>query len=976
MKAAPFQSVMNAGEFGPRMDARVDFEKYAAAVSRGLNMIALPQGGLTLRPGTRFIKATKTGAARVFGFEPVAESSYIVEAGEQYLRFYRNQGSISVAETDAAITNGTFTSDITGWTDVSTGTGAISWSSGTMAFSSVEDGYSAARQAITIGASYQAEVHAIRFRVLGDIRAEGTVRVGTTAGDDDLALATIGWGYQTISFTPGQGTVYLEFRTKSGRSMKLDDVEFLSDEVVEIPTPYAVGEVNDIRIAQSADVVYMFHPDHPVYRLERRGDASWAHVRTFFEDGPWGGINPGIDLGEANLIPNFRFESGTEGWTKAVTGTGFVDHDEAQGVVFLRRRAPVDPTSAADYAGTALIRHETSTPNTGAVHVLHFQIVGSGEIELSVGSTAGGTEIVTATDYGAGWYSVSFTPGVSTFYVQFKGDQDLEVIGGVGAVFCYQSRSRMLTPSGKTGSVTLTVQDGADAVFASTDVGRLVRLEWPGREPGYGYITGFTSATQVTLQVARKLPETAPTETWQLGSWSDTTGYPRTGALFQQRLYAGRTYGNPQTIWASQTGNFEDMRPDSWVAGASTVEDDDAINVTLAAKRISPIHWIAGTRRLLVGTASGNWAFRSQGAALTPLDISAEAHTSVDCADMEPVQIDEVGIFTHRAKRSVYDIGFSYEIEGFRASDLTILAEHVNRPGIEEMAYQAEPFSNVWTRLADGTMACMTYKRAQGVVGWLPQELAGDGEVISMATIPGATAASGQVYDSSDRDELWLVVKRTINGNEVHYIEMMEGVFDGPNRAAYLDKDTFATDMRTDQASAFYVDCGLTYSGTPVSSVSGLDHLEGETVKVVADGAVQQDKTVASGAITLDQAASTVHVGLGYSWVIRSLKLPYGAQGGSGVAKTKTINKIGVVLKDSASFEYGVEVEGDVQLWRNPFRNAAMPMGEAVPLFTGEVILDLDGGYDTDPRVLLKGDLPLPVTLLGFSPEMKTNERL
>lgn len=245
-----------------------------------------------------------------------------------------------------------------------------------------------------------------------------------------------------------------------------------------------------------------------------------------------------------------------------------------------------------------------------------------------------------------------------------------------------------------------------------------------------------------------------------------------------------------------------------------------------------------------------------------------------------------------------------------------------------------------------------------------------------MAAIPGATTASGQVYDSSGRDELWFVVKRTINGSVVHYIEMMEGVFDGPNRAAYLDKAEFDTDMRTQQADAFYVDCGLTYSGPAVSSVSGLDHLEGETVRVVADGAVQQDKTVVGGSITLDQAASTVHVGLGYDWVIRSLKLPYGAQTGSGVAKTKTVNKLGVVLKDSASFQYGVEVGGDIQFWRNPFRNAAMPMGLAVPLFVGEVILDLDGGYDTDPRLVLKGDLPLPVTLLGFSPELKTNERL
>lgn len=977
-KTAPFQGVFNGGEFSPRMDARVDFDKYPGAVSRAKNMICLPQGGLTLRPGTRYINATKDGDARLIGFEPTSNTGYIIEAGAAYFRFFKYQGQIVVAATDAAITNGTFTSDLSGWTDTSTGGGSTSQSSGAAQFGGVSFGLSGLRQSVSVGASYQSNTHVIRFKLTGESDpgpATGEIRVGTTSGAADLAQATgLGMGWHCIAFTPGQGTVYVEFRNTGRYSFALDDVSILSDTPVEVPTPYAADEVDDLRVAQSSDVMYMFHPDHPVHKLERRGDAAWSHVAVFFDDGPYGGVNPGVDLAAANLIANFNFESGAENWTKTVTGMGFVEHVESQGVVFLRRRSPFDPSSASDFNGTAEIRHETTTSNASGTHVLHFQIVGSGVIELAVGTTTSNADIVAATDYGAGWYSISFTPGAGTFYIRFTGDQDLEIIGGVGAVFCYQSQSRFLKPSAKTGSVTLAVTDTAAEIFSSSDTGRLVRLEYPGREPGYGVITAVASATSATVRVIRAFADTAPVETWQLGAWCAAFGYPRTGTLFQQRLWTGRTVAQPQTVWASQgNGYYEGMRADSWVEGAATVEANDAINVTLATKRVSQINWLAGTRQLIVGTPSGNWAFRSQGAAVTPLDISAEPQTSVDCADQEPILIDDVGIFVHRAKRSVYDIGYSFEIEGFRASDVTLLAEHINQAGIEEVVYQAEPLGLVWARLANGNLTCLTYKRSQGVVGWTPQELGGDGYVTSLAVVPGNSAASGQVYSSENRDELWMVVRRTIDESTVYYIEMLEGSFTGPNRAEYLDFDEFETAMQAAQVDAFYVDCGLTYDGSSTSSVSGADHLEGETVRVVADGAVQQDKTVASGAVTLDQAASTVHVGLGYDWLIRGLKLAYGAAGGTSVGKTKTVNQLDFLLLDSASFEYGIEVNNSVDFYPAAFRAASVPMGEATPLFTGEERVDLDGGYDSDPRIVLKGDLPLPWTMLGVSPLMKTN---
>jgi hypothetical protein len=263
----------------------------------------------------------------------------------------------------------------------------------------------------------------------------------------------------------------------------------------------------------------------------------------------------------------------------------------------------------------------------------------------------------------------------------------------------------------------------------------------------------------------------------------------------------------------------------------------------------------------------------------------------VKARDVAPVTINSGGLFIQRAKRAVYDLNYSFQIDALRASDITILSDHIGRGNFAQIVHQAEPHSNVWARLEDGSLACMTYKPDQNVIGWTPCGLGGTGAVVeSIATIPGNDDA-GQVYSSINRDEVWMIVRRTIDGGTKRYIEMMEGVFDGPNRANYLDKSEWRAAVRDAQVDAFYVDCGLTYSGSPVTMISGLSHLEGETVKVVADGAVQADKTVSSGSITLDLEASTVHVGLGYSWIYRGLKLPYGSQNGPGVGQTKMIRR-------------------------------------------------------------------------------------
>lgn len=516
--------------------------------------------------------------------------------------------------------------------------------------------------------------------------------------------------------------------------------------------------------------------------------------------------------------------------------------------------------------------------------------------------------------------------------------------------------------------------------FTSGDVGRLIRLEYPGREPAWGVITAYSSGTSVSAYMYRRPPVAEYTESWRFGAWCDAVGWPSVGTFFQQRLFAASSQTYPQKVWGSQTDDFENMAPDSFVEGALTAEDNDALDFTLAGEEASKIYWMAGQREFLLGTGAGIYRISSRGAVLTPQDFNAELQVVMKLADVQPIKINDTAVFVTKSKRRLYDVGYKYEVDGYQAAELSVFSDHLATTAIEEIVYQSDPVPLIWARLNGGRLVCYTYNRQQQVIGGTPRVMAGTSSVNSIGVIPGQTSA-GQVYRSDDRDEVWLLVEREINGSTLYCVEVMEGMYQGPARGIFQSHSTYETNQKSDQVDAFYVESGLTYIGSPAATVTGLGHLNGETVKIVVNGAPHTDKVVSGGSVALDftpsGASMTVHVGLGYDWAIRTLKLPYGARAGSGVVAPKQTYQLGLILLDSSNFEYAVEYDREMGAWReHVFRRTDMELGEAVPLFTGEVgPFTLECGTSTDPRIHLKGDAPLPFTLLGFVPSVDTHEQ-
>ena len=350
--------------------------------------------------------------------------------------------------------------------------------------------------------------------------------------------------------------------------------------------------------------------------------------------------------------------------------------------------------------------------------------------------------------------------------------------------------------SATTGSVTVTASAvtgiNGGSGFLATDIGRLIRFKDAANNWTFLTITARADTTHVTATIdGPDASATTATINWRLGVWSDTTGYPGSVTFHQNRLcFAGNT-DFPQRVDMSRTGDFENFAPTEVDA---TVVDDNAVTNNLSADTVNAIRWVTDDEKgLLIGTVGGEWILRPSdtGAVTTPANVQSKRSSAYGSGNLEPVRAGRAILFVQRALRKLRELAYVFEDDGFRAPDLTIVSEHVTRTGIVEVAYQTEPQSLVWMCLTNGTLVCLTYDRDQKVVGWSRHIVGGTSDagttqakVESVAVIPNTAGTA---------DELYIVVKRWINGSAVRYIEYLKPHWEETN----------------DQEDAFFVDSGL-----------------------------------------------------------------------------------------------------------------------------------------------------------------------
>ena len=739
------------GELSPRLDGRNDLSKYASGCKTLQNMVVYPHGSAARRPGTSFVAEVKTSSAftRLIPFEFSTEQTYILEFGNNYIRFYKDSGAILESN-----------KTITGITQANPGV-----------VTSSSHGFSNGDTVVISGVVGMTQVNGKRFKVAN--------------------VATNTFELQDIDGNNVNTTSYTAY-TSGG----------VANRVYTLTTTYETADLPEIKFAQSADVMYICHPDFPVRKLSRTGHTNWTITDVDFSNGP------------------------------------FLDHN---------------------------ITTTTMTPS-----------------HKSVGDTT-----------------------TATF-------------------------------SSVTG-----INDGNG--FTSADIGRLVHFN-----QGHFEITSITSTTVVVGTVIKDLGKTTADADWALGAWSEYTGYPSCVTFYEQRLVFAGTQHQPQTLYFSKSGDYENM-DDNY---HGTVVDDDAIIYTIASNQVNAIRFLSATRTLIVGTVGGEFSVSGGGTddPVTPTNILIKKQSNHGCANIDAIPVGNVTLFLQRAKRKIRELAYNFDVDGYVAPDMTILAEHISETGINSMSYQQEPNQIIWCVREDGKLVGLTYQREQQVVAWHQHIFGGafsTGNAVceSIATIP-----------TNDKEyQTWVIIKRTINGVTRRYVE-------------YINQFDFD---QTDNTNFNFLDSQLAYSGSATTTISGLDHLEGQTVSVLANGSTHPDRTVTSGSITLARSSTNVKVGLKYTSLLQTMRIDAGSQNGTSQAKTKRIYNITVRLYESIGVEVGPDLNNMESI---PFRSSAALMDTAIPVYTGDKEVEFRGNYETDGYIYVRQTQPLPLTVLSLYPELITND--
>ena len=417
-----------------------------------------------------------------------------------------------------------------------------------------------------------------------------------------------------------------------------------------------------------------------------------------------------------------------------------------------------------------------------------------------------------------------------------------------------------------------------------------------------------------------------------------TGNYPKCVSFFEQRLVFAGTINNPQTLWFSKSGDYENF--------TTGTADADAMIYTIASNQVNAIESIKATRTLIVMTTGGEFTVTSGATQdpITPTNLNIRKQSNYGSAGVDAVSVGNSTLFLQRAKRKIRELAYNFDTDSYIAPDLTILAEHITDSGVVQMDYQQEPFSIVWCVRDDGKLVGLTYNRLQDVVAWHGHDFGGTNAKCKSVAVIDIDTAEDQVY---------VIVERTIDGATKKYVE-------------YLSTYDFNSSL----TEFHFVDSGLAYSGSSTTTLSGLSHLEGQTVKVIVDGATHPDRTVSSGSISLERSATTAKVGLGFISTLQTMRLDEGFRG-TDQTKTKRIYDVTVRFFETVGAKVG---PNETNLDEIPFRDSSASMTAPVPLFTGDKETEFPSDYGTDGFVLVKQEQALPMTILALYPRLETHD--
>ena len=889
-----------AGEISPKLEGRIDLQKYNESTQTLNNMLVYPSGGVTRRPGTFFAGRSKDGGkVRLTNFEFSDEQAYVLEMGENYIRFYKDGGLLTEA-----------TKAITAITKANP---AVVTSNG--------HGFSNGDRVFIKSVAGMTELNNREFTV-------------ASTATNTFALS----GVNSTGFTT---------YSSGGTAGK----------IVEVTTTYSATEIFEINYTQSADVMYLAHKSHEPAKLTRTTATSFTLTDIDFVDGPY--------LDENITDTTVYVSANTGSVTITASANLFAATDVGR---LIRVREVIEVThdvweASTSYAQNDLVRFNNNvykktdsgsetSGSTPPVHLsgtetygsLEWQYQHSGSAYLKITGFTSATAVTATFKNSEGVIPASVVGSSNTTtnwsLGAFGGDQ-----GFPRAVGFYEQRLYFAGTTGQPqtifGSASAdfenqtpgTLDDNAVNLTIASDKVNVIRHLLPAR-----FLQILTTSSEFTLSGGTGSTPVTPTNVNVLRETTFGTSDIRPVRAGNSTILVQKGQEKVKEI------TF-DLDTDGLLGIDLTILADHiprgGLTDMVWQQEPELILWFVHSDGRLVGltydraNAAVGWHDHDVG--------GTSAHATITVSDYANIATGTTLAFT---KSNGETVTFTSEAAGGTspASALGFRPNESNNTTADNIFTAVNAHADFV--VANPAAAVVTIVEASPTPGGVLTIKSSDTTRLTSTDEVRAIVESVTSIPSGAEDQVYVSVQRVIDGSTVRHIEFMKTI-----------------EFGNDVTNAFFVDSGLTYDSTATSTITGLNHLEGEVVSILADGATHPDRTVSAGAITLDRTASKVHVGYGYSSTIETLRLEAGADDGIAQGKIKRIHGVTARFFNTVGAELGPDTDN---LDRLPFRDSSMSMDEAVPLFTGDKEIYFPSGYETDARVIIRQSQPLPMTVLAI----------
>jgi len=912
-----------SGEFSAKMDGRTDFEKYSSGCKTLENMLVHPQGAAARRVGTQFIAEVKTSSlkTRLIPFEFSTTQTYVLEFGNTYIRMFKDKGQIT--ESDVTVSG------------ITQANPAVVTAS--------SHGFSNGDFVILSSVVGMTEVNGKTFKVAD--KTTNTFELQDVDGTDINSSA-----FTTYSSGGDANRIY------------------------QITSPYLTAELFELKFAQSADVMYITHPNHEVMKLSRTGHTAWTLTEVEFTDGPYLSENTTTTtLTPAQSATGTGINITASAITGINGGAGFQTTDVGRIISFNSGKAKITARTNTTVVVATITTAFANTDATAAFKLGAFS------------DTTGHPSCVSFFEQRLVFAGTSDEP--QTLYFSKSGDYENMTTGtNADDAMVYTIASNQVNKIrylkavrtlliGTTGGEFTVSADGTDAAVTPTNIqirrqssfgaanvdaqpaGNAIlflqRAKRKIRELAYNYDTDGYIAPDLCI-----LNETVT------DSGVNEMAYQQAPdsilwAVRDDGVLSGLTYQRTDNVVAwhrhliggkSDTTKNIIQQEISFTANTTVVNGTNN-TITLSSHGLStndPVYYYAAANPI-TGITSGRLyyviASDSNTIKLASSAANSAAGTAISLTGPSTASTQYIYQGVNIASNVIYSTS-----HGFKTGD-KIFYDNIGTAigGLSEnVEYNVSRVDDDQFKLYSDSKLINVVSLTSAHSSEQTDNILQNTKVESVATISG----------DLNEDELWIISQRWVNGAVRRYVECFSNFdFD----------ETAPEDFK-------FVDSHLSYSGVAVSSLSGLDHLEGETVSILADGATHANKTVSSGSISLDRASRKVTVGLPYNSVLQTMRIEGGAGQLEGTAqgKIKRISKIVLRLFETVGAKVGPSLDN---LETVPFRTTSGAMDLPVSTFiAGDKEVEFSDDYNTDGFIFVKQDQALPLTVLALYPTIVTND--